>query len=33
MPDHPIPYNPRLLEAVIPTAGKIRAEIERLLAF
>jgi len=33
MPDHPIPYNPRLLEAVIPTVGKIRAEIERLLAF
>jgi 2-oxoisovalerate dehydrogenase E1 component len=33
MPDHPIPYNPRLLEAVIPTAGKIRAEIQRLLAF
>jgi len=33
MPDHPIPYNPRLLEAVIPTVAKIRAEIERLLAF
>jgi 2-oxoisovalerate dehydrogenase E1 component len=31
--DQPIPYNPRLMEAVVPTVEKIRREVERLLAF
>jgi 2-oxoisovalerate dehydrogenase E1 component len=31
--DYPIPYNPTLMDAVVPTVEKIRAQIERLLAF
>jgi 2-oxoisovalerate dehydrogenase E1 component len=31
--DQPIPYHPRLMEAVVPTVEKIRVEMERLLAF
>jgi len=31
--DQPIPYNPRLMEAVVPTMEKIQVEVERLLRF
>ena len=31
--DQPIPYNPGLMEAVVPTVEKIRKEIERLLRY
>jgi 2-oxoisovalerate dehydrogenase E1 component len=31
--DNPIPYNPKLMDAVVPTVEKIRREVERLLAF
>jgi 2-oxoisovalerate dehydrogenase E1 component len=31
--DQPIPYNPRLMDAVVPTVEKIRAQVEKLLAF
>ncbi len=31
--DQPIPYHPKLMEAVVPTVEKIRVEVERLLAF
>ena len=31
--DQPIPYNPRLMEAVVPTVEKIQVEVERLLRF
>jgi pyruvate/2-oxoglutarate/acetoin dehydrogenase E1 component len=31
--DQPIPYNPGLMAAVVPTVDSIRREVERLLAF
>jgi len=33
MPDIPSPHHPSLLEAAVPSAGRIRAEIDRLLGF
>jgi 2-oxoisovalerate dehydrogenase E1 component len=33
MPDIPSPHHPSLLEAVVPSAATIRAEIERLVGF
>jgi len=32
-PDVPIPYNPSLMEAVVPGVQEIAKRIERLLAF
>jgi 2-oxoisovalerate dehydrogenase E1 component len=32
-PDIPIPYNPKLMDAVIPTVSQIRNEIEKLLNY
>lgn len=33
VPDVPIPYNIRLMEAIVPSAAAIRTKIERLLVF
>ena len=33
MPDIPSPHHPKLLEWAVPSAGKIRSEIERLVGF
>ena len=33
MPDIPSPHHPSLLEAVVPSVARIRAEIDRLVAF
>lgn len=33
MPDIPSPHHPSLLEAAVPSVGRIRAEIERLVGF
>jgi len=33
MPDIPSPHHPSLLEWAVPSVGRIRAEIERLVGF
>jgi 2-oxoisovalerate dehydrogenase E1 component len=33
MPDIPSPHHPTLMEAVLPSAASVRAEIERLVRF
>jgi len=33
MPDFPSPHHPKLMEAALPSADSIRAEIERLMGF
>jgi 2-oxoisovalerate dehydrogenase E1 component len=33
VPDIPIPYNIRMMEAVVPSVAAIQAKMDRLLAF